>query len=406
MPRKRLTEEGVAKLKLPPQGKQIDYYDIHLPGLVLRVNYGGAKIWRALYYVKRTGKDGKSVSIPTTFKLGRYPALRLKEARDKARQFLDNPQKAKAQASTGSFKQVAENFLARYVKAKKLRSQHEIERILNNLVYPHWRDRPFEAIRRSDVADLLDIVEDENGPRQADIVLAVVRKMMNWYATRNDDYRTPVVRGMHRHEQQRRERWINDDEIRALWTACGDMGTFGALLKTLLLTGQRRDKVTHMKWEDLADGEWRIAREAREKGAAERLRLPQLALDIVNAQPRLAKNPYVFAATVGGGPFNSFSQRKAELDEKISESTAPWVLHDLRRTARKLMTRAGVRVDVGELALGHSIKGIRAHYDDPGEYQPMIDAALQAVANEVARIVNPPTPNVVPMQPQRRRRTR
>jgi len=394
MPRKRLSEEGVAKLKPPPRGKQIDYYDTHLPGLVLRVNYGGAKIWRALYYVKRTDKNGKSVSIPTTFKLGRYPTLRLKEARDKARQFLDNPQKAKAKAVTGSFKDVAENFLARYVKAKNLRSQVNIERILNNLVYPHWQDRPFEEIRRSDVADLLDIVEDKNGPRQADVMLAVIRKMMNWYATRNDDYRTPVVRGMHRHGQQKRERWLNDDEIRALWTI-GDMGTFGALLKTLLLTGQRREKVTTMKWEDLADGEWRIAREAREKGAAERLRLPQLVLDIVNAQPRLAKNPYVFAATVGGGPFNSFSQRKAELDEKMPEGTEPWVLHDLRRTARKLMTRAGVRVDVGELALGHSIKGIRAHYDDPGEYQPMIDAALQAVANEVERIVNPPSSGTV-----------
>jgi len=169
---------------------------------VLRVNYGGAKIWRALYYVKRTGKDGKSVSIPTTFKLGRYPMLRLKEARDKARQFLANPQKAKAQASTGSFKQVAENFLARHVKAKKLRSQADIERILNKLVYPHWQDRPFEEIRRSDVADLLDIVEDKNGPRQADVMLAVIRKMMNWYAARNDDYSSPVVRGIHRHGQQ------------------------------------------------------------------------------------------------------------------------------------------------------------------------------------------------------------
>jgi hypothetical protein len=63
------------------------------------------------------------------------------------------------------------------------------------------------------------------------------------------------------------------------------------------------------------------------------------------------------------------------------------VVHDLRRTAHKLMTRSDVRVDVGELALGHSIKGIRAHYDDPGEYQPMIDAAVQAVANEVERIL-------------------
>jgi hypothetical protein len=70
-------------------------------------------------------------------------------------------------------------------------------------------------------------------------------------------------------------------------------------------------------------------------------------------------------------------------------------------TARKPMTRAGVRVDIGELALGHSIKGIPAHYDDPGEYQPMIDEAVQAVANEVERILNPPGDNVVPLRTQR-----
>jgi hypothetical protein len=70
-----------------------------------------------------------------------------------------------------------------------------------------------------------------------------------------------------------------------------------------------------MKWEDLTtvEGddddndddesvEWRIAREAREKGAAERLRLPKLVRDIIDAQPLIANNPYVFAATVGGGP--------------------------------------------------------------------------------------------------------
>jgi integrase len=85
------------------------------------------------------------------------------------------------------------------------------------------------------------------------------------------------------------------------------------------------------------------------------------------------------------------------LDAKLPKGTKPWVLHDLRRTARKLMTRKGVRVDVGELALGHSIKGICAHYDDPDEYQPMIDAAVQAVADEVERILNPPGDNVVPL---------
>jgi hypothetical protein len=135
---------------------------------------------------------------------------------------------------------VAENFLVRYVKKQKLRSKSEIERVLRKQVYPRWENRPFEEIKRSDVADLLDTVEDENGPRAADTVLAIIRKMMNWYATRNDEYRTPVVRGMHRHGQHKRERWLDDNEIRALWNACGGTGTYGALLKVLLVTGARQ----------------------------------------------------------------------------------------------------------------------------------------------------------------------
>jgi hypothetical protein len=52
-------------------------------------------------------------------------------------------------------------------------------------------------------------------------------------------------------------------------------------------------------------------------------------------------------------------------------------------------------------------KTFRGYYDDPGEYQLTIDAALQAVAKEVERIVNLlPSDSVVPMQTQRRRRAR
>ena len=61
------------------------------------------------------------------------------------------------------------------------------------------------------------------------------------------------------------------------------------------------------------------------------------------------------------------------------------------------MTRAKVRPDVAELALGHSIKGIQATYDDRQEYQPMIDDAIQRVADEIEKIINPtPETNVVP----------
>jgi integrase len=422
MPKKRLTEEGVRKLKPPAAGKQVDYFDAGMPGLVLRVNYGGAKVWRALYYLKRLDQDGKSITIPTTHKLGVYPVLDLKQAREKARAFLADPQKAlakAAEADTGSFGKVAENFLKRHVEASGLRTQDEIVRCLNKYIYPHWRDRPFHEIKRRDVADLLDLVEDQNGARQADYVLAIIRKMMNWYATRNDDYVSPIVRGMQRRNgsAHKRKRILDDAELHALWQATADMGTFGALVKTLLLTGQRLGKVSQMRWTDLVEGEWSIPKAAREKTTAGTLKLPPMALHIINAQPRLAGNPYVFAGSARGrrrvkiapaGPpaFNSFSEGKHELEAKLPKSMPQWQLHDLRRTARSLMSRAGVRPDISERVLGHAIPGVEGVYDQHHYSEDKADA-LDRLAKLIGEIVNPPPQtNVVRLGGSKRPRVR
>ena len=101
-----------------------------------------------------------------------------------------------------------------------------------------------------------------------------------------------------------------------MWSACAKLDTCGALLRVLLLSGQRRDKVATMRWDDLKDDEWIIAPAPREKSHAGTLRLPPLVLDIINAQPRLVGNPYVFAGH-GNGPFNSFEQRKNELTAEL-----------------------------------------------------------------------------------------
>jgi hypothetical protein len=216
---KQLTEDGVAKLK-PPEEGQIDQFDSLVPGLILRLGYGGAKTWLVRHYRKGRNKHDKKISIPTTHKLGRYPILKVKQAREKAREFLADPQRALARADTGSFGEVAATFLKRHVKASNLRTEHEIERILNKYVLPNWKDRPFRDLKRSDVIPLLDGVADDHGTRQADMVLAIVRKIMNWYASRNDDYASPIVRGMGRYnaKDHRPKRVLDNDEIRALWT--------------------------------------------------------------------------------------------------------------------------------------------------------------------------------------------
>jgi hypothetical protein len=98
-------------------------------------------------------------------------------------------------------------------------------------------------VRRSHVIKMLDEIEDANGPVMADRTLAYVRKAFNWYATRDDQFSVPVVRGMARAKpkERARTRVLSDEEIRTIWPALGEAGTFGAIVKTLLLTAQRRD---------------------------------------------------------------------------------------------------------------------------------------------------------------------
>jgi integrase len=389
MPAKSITDAFVRNVPLPRPDKgerQIAYIDTMERGLalILVVGYGGSKTFRVMTY--RNGK-------PHTKKLGTYPAMTVKAAREQARVYFENPQKFDAQASVGSFKEVADNWFKRHVEANGLLSKNEIERQLKKYIYPKWKDRPFLEIRRRDVNDLLDHVADSHGRRQADAVLATVRHIMGWHQSRDENYTSPIVKGMRRNKPVARARIFTDDEIRLLWNACTETNeTFGALLKVGLLTAQRRDKVATMRWDDLKEGEWTIRVERREKGTAGKLKLPAMTLKIIEQQPRIADNPYVFPGR-GKTAFNSFSQRKAELDERLSDMES-WVIHDLRRTARSLLSRAGVRPDISERVLGHAIAGVEGVYDRHSYDAEKADA-LTRLAALVSSIVNPPRDKVV-----------
>ena len=101
----------------------------------------------------------------------------------------------------------------------------------------------------------------------------------------------------------------------------------------------------------------------REAGEGQRngLKLPKVALDIIEAQPRFASNPYVFAGT-GRIQLQNHTAAKAVFVAKLPEMPQ-WQLHDLRRTARSLMSRAGVRPDIAERVLGHVMGGVEGIYD-------------------------------------------
>jgi integrase len=299
-------------------------------------------------------------------------------------------------AASATFREVAGNWLKRHVEAKKLRSEREIRRCLKVYITPVWGDRDFTSIRRGDVAALLDALQDANGERQADYCLAIVRGICNWHATRNEDYTSPIVRGMRKQSpsDRKRDRILDDDEIRALWEAAGNSGSFGGILRLALCTAQRRDKLMSLKWEDVTDGVWNVPAEERQKGTGGDLKLSGLALEVINAQPRFGENPYVFAGR-GDGFFNGMSKAKAAFDRRL-KFAEPFVIHDLRRTARSLMARAGVRPDVAERVMGHVIGGVEGVYDRHHYNDEKADA-LARLATLLQSILEP-SDRVVPLR--------
>src|SRR5205085_10987030 len=100
--------------------------------------------------------------------------------------------------------------------------------------------------------------------------------------------------------------------------------------------------------------------------------------------PHIGKRGYLFT-TNGRAPIGGLSKFKRNLDQACG--VTGWTLHDLRRTARSLMSRAGVPSDHAERCLGHVLAGVRGTYDRH-EYHGEKLRAFEALAALVERIVS------------------
>jgi integrase len=387
MPRRRgLNDQQVATL--PRKAKRYNYPDPTQGGLYLRVSPDK----RTPISYAAVARDGNGKQIWAT--LGTTEAFGIERARNLAREAI---RRIKAGQPTvdpdkPTVKAVAEDWIRLCVNSKRLRTRDALERIIGVHIVPQIGSRIFVDLKRSDIAKLLDIIQDSSGPQTADKVLMVLRSIGRWVQSRDDDYVAPFVAGMTRtaKEDRERSRVLGDDEIRAIWKTAAANGAYGAAVRLLLLTAQRRDKVATMQWSDVSeDGVWTIRTEPREKGNAGSLQLPKLALEILATLPRFVGNPHVFAGN-GSDAFSMLhhGKYKAALDLKCGVSG--WVLHDLRRTARSLMSRAGVQAEHAERVLGHAIEGVEGIYNRHS-YDAEKANALRKLAELIERIVNLPT---------------
>jgi integrase len=418
----KLNEETVKQLPVPGKGNRVTYFagamvqGAKAPrGFGVRVTAAGARAFVLNYRLR--GREYR-------FTIGAWPdwsALKaVREARD-LRQRIDrgeNPLDDRAPvAATSSVAAVLDEFVARHVRNPRQplrkRTVSAYESAFKRLVKPRIGKLSIYEVRRSHIIRMLDEIEDENGLVMADRTLAYLRKAFNWYATRDDQFNVPVVRGMARTrpKERARTRVLSDDEIRAIWPELAEAGTFGTLVKLLLLTAQRRDEVAQMSPKELgADKVWAIPAERSKTKCANFVPLSRAALAIIEAQP--AVGGYVFPSHAGT-PFSAFSWNKAALDRAVllamqqqanGMEVAPipnWTLHDLRRTTKTLMARAGVRPDISERVLGHSIAGVEGTYDRH-HYADEKRDALEKLAEMIERILHPLPSNIQSLDERRR----
>ncbi|MCX7309355.1 MAG: site-specific integrase [Afipia sp.] len=226
--------------------------------------------------------------------------------------------------------------------------------------------------------------------------MATIRRVFAWHAGRSDDFRSPIVRGMARSKpaERRRRRILSDDELQAVWKEA-EAGTaaFDYFIRFVLLTACRRNEAANMHRRELNRTDWTIPG-ARHKSKRDfLLPLSTAALDLIAAVPVIGRKGFVFT-TDGKKPISGFSKFKRAFDKRCG--VTGWTIHDLRRTARSLMSRAGADPDHAERALSHAMSAIRGTYDVHA-YRDEKLAVFEALALQIHRILNP-AENIVPLR--------
>lgn len=369
---------------LKPSATQVDYMCLGFEGFGIRVYPSGRKAFFVRY--RRGGLR--------RFNLGNFPAVSLREARAKAESILghvaegDDPQ-ADRQEVLGAltFGELAASFLEKHSKHRK-RSWKEDERILNRELLPAWGKLSAVAVRRRDVAWLLDKIASRPAPIMANRVRALASRIFRFAVEREIVEFNPVTGTAAPGEERKRARVLSEEEIRTLWIAWEQEGSVtSAAFRMLLLTGQRLGEVLTMRWADVSGVWWTLPPGATKNKRGHRVYLSGQAMALLEELARAGRGrEWVFPSP--RTKKNVTSLNVATRRFRTASGVADWSVHDLRRTVATHMGRKPLSIprQVIGFVLGHVDGGVTAIYDR-AEREPEIETALRAWGSRLEDLV-------------------
>jgi integrase len=363
MPRIRLTKSAIDAL--PTSKSDIVYWDSGCPGFGVKVTPKGRKVFIVLY------RNGGASSKLRKYTIGPHGRVTLHQARVAAQKVFAaklegrdpaaEKRESKRRMMTDRVVDLLESFIAQ--RLSQNRSGGEIARLLRREVGKAWIGKSIHEISKRDVVEAISAIEQRGAPIAANKTLKSMKTFLRWCVGRAVLDQSPAEGVPLPAKEVARDRVLDDLELaRVILAARKIGGPYGGIVEFLALTGQRREEVAGLTWEelDLEQRIWTIPKSRTKNSKAHVVHLCDQSLAVLKCADQ--QGPLMFSL-LGTKPFQEFSRAKSLLD-RISGVTG-WRLHDLRRTLVSGMARLGVAPHVADKILNHqsgTISGVAAVY--------------------------------------------
>jgi integrase len=382
MPMVRLSPVFVRNANCPANHMKIDYFDTTMRGFMLEVRASVGKT----YYQRYTDERGRE----RQYKVGPADVLTLRQARRKAIQIKaqailgNDPQKERQERrSIPTLRTFVEERYIPFVQTYK-RSWQTDETVLRVHVLRPLGPLFLDEITTEHIINIVATMRSNNyAPGTIGRVIVILRFLFNlarkWNVLRGND--NPAA-GIPVPPDVERNRFLTQEETSRLVASieADENITAAKSIRLLLLTGARRNEVTHAKWEHVDWEKGTLLVPMAKSGKPRIITLSISALALLASVKKLVGNLYIFPSPITGRPSASIYFPWNRIRKRAGLSDVR--LHDLRHSFASYLVNAKKDLYVVQKLLGHS------HARSTQRYAHLTTDTLAEATEVVARTVD------------------
>jgi integrase len=348
----KLIKRFVESIK-PHESEELLFWDTEIRGFGVRVYPTG----RRTYFVQYRNEFHRT----RRKKIGVHGTVTAEQAREIAKGLLGDVAKGadpshdvQVRKTKPSMANLAKEYLEVHAQARKRsKSYKEDKSMLERIILKRWADRKVEEITTHDVQYLHH--ELRATPYGANRVRALLSKMFNM-AIQWKWLSANPVNGVQKYQEQKRNRWLNEEELEKLWSVLETYHSQGVAraIWLLVLTGSRCNEVLKASWDqfDLDKGVWTKPSHNTKQKRMEHLPLSSQAIDLLKVMKETGSAKYLFPGKIPGQPLKDIKKAWNTIRNRAGIPNVR--IHDIRHTYASHLVSSGLSLSIVGKLLGHT----------------------------------------------------